>query len=156
MSKKLAAQALDSLLSSQHGRVGNTSISKKVSTGSSTAGGGIVKKTKKSKSKSNDLLPKTKTGLKKIKHELRYGHSVKRAQEAKEAKENPLDKLKSQMEKEQAIVEKNLNYYRTTSRVSKKELELRTKIKLLREKARGEQVRKTGAEKDESDGDDDD
>ncbi|KAG0008645.1 hypothetical protein BGZ80_003207, partial [Entomortierella chlamydospora] len=63
-------------------------------------------------------------------------------------------KLKSQMEKEQAIVERNLEYYKTTSRVSKKELELRKKIKILREKARGEQVRKTGVEKDESDGED--
>ncbi|KAF9173595.1 hypothetical protein BGX21_004109 [Mortierella sp. AD011] len=147
MSKKLAAQALDSLLNSQSSSLSGTNggISKKSSSG--------VKRSKKSKSK-GDLLPKTKTGLKKIKHELRYGHSVKRAQEEKEAKENPLDKLKSQMEKEQAIVERNLEYYKTTSRVSKKELELRKKIKMLREKARGEQVRKTGVEKDESDGED--
>ncbi|KAG0001160.1 hypothetical protein BGZ79_005006 [Entomortierella chlamydospora] len=147
MSKKLAAQALDSLLNSQSSSLSGSGgdISKKSSSG--------AKKSKKSKSK-GDLLPKTKTGLKKIKHELRYGHSVKRAQEEKEAKENPLDKLKSQMEKEQAIVERNLEYYKTTSRVSKKELELRKKIKMLREKARGEQVRKTGVEKDESDGED--
>ncbi|KAF9103505.1 hypothetical protein BGX27_010548 [Mortierella sp. AM989] len=150
MSKKLAAQALDSLLNSQPSSVSGDHSKKDpaVSTPS--------KKTRKSKSKnSNDLLPKTKTGLKKIKHELRYGHSVKRVQEEKESKENPLDKLKSQMEKEQAIVERNLDYYKATNRVSKKELELRKKIKMLRAKARGEQVRKTGVEKDESDGEDD-
>lgn len=32
------------------------------------------------------------------------------------------------MEKEEAIVEKNLNYYKVTQRVSKKELELRKKV----------------------------
>ncbi|KAG0368383.1 hypothetical protein BC939DRAFT_453834 [Gamsiella multidivaricata] len=147
MSKKLAAQALDALLNSQP----NSTLSKRSS--SAVAEGGI-KKTRKSKKNKNDGLPATKTGLKKIKHELRYGHSVKRSQEEKEAKENPLDKLKSQMEKEQAIVEKNLNYYKATNRVSKKELELRKKIKMLREKARGEQSRKIAVEQDESDGED--
>jgi len=72
MSKKLAAQALDTLLSGQStGR-----ISKRGSTS------GPAKKIRS--------LPATKTGLKKIKHQLRYGHSVKRAQEAAAAKENPL------------------------------------------------------------------
>lgn len=32
------------------------------------------------------------------------------------------------MEKEETIVEKNLNYYKVTQRVSKKELELRKKV----------------------------
>ncbi|KAF9301830.1 hypothetical protein BGZ74_006207 [Mortierella antarctica] len=139
MSKKLAAQALDALLSTQ-----NSSLSKSAEP---------TKAPKKKRSK-KDQLPKTKTGLKKIKHELRYGHSVKRNQEAQEARENPLEKLQSQIEKEEAIVEKNLNYYKVTQRVSKKELELRKKIKMLREKAKGEQGRKTGVEQDESDGED--
>ncbi|KAG0040655.1 hypothetical protein BGZ82_000076 [Podila clonocystis] len=139
MSKKLAAQALEALLSTQ-----NSSLSKAAEP---------TKAPKKKRSK-KDQLPKTKTGLKKIKHELRYGHSVKRTQEAQEARVNPLEKLKSQIEKEEAIVEKNLNYYRVTQRVSKKELELRKKIKMLREKAMGEQSRKTGVEQDESDGED--
>ncbi|KAG0014808.1 hypothetical protein BGZ81_000244 [Podila clonocystis] len=139
MSKKLAAQALDALLSTQ-----NSSLSKAAEP---------TKAPKKKRSK-KDQLPKTKTGLKKIKHELRYGHSVKRNQEAQEARVNPLEKLQSQIEKEEAIVEKNLNYYRVTQRVSKKELELRKKIKMLREKAKGEQSRKTGVEQDESDGED--
>ncbi|KAG0334171.1 hypothetical protein BG000_008571 [Podila horticola] len=139
MSKKLAAQALEALLSTQ-----NSSLSKSAEP---------TKAPKKKRSK-KDQLPKTKTGLKKIKHELRYGHSVKRNQEAQEARVNPLEKLQSQIEKEEAIVEKNLNYYRVTQRVSKKELELRKKIKMLREKAKGEQSRKTGVEQDESDGED--
>ncbi|KAG0299697.1 hypothetical protein BGZ98_009829 [Dissophora globulifera] len=140
MSRKLATQALDSLLNSQP-----TSLSK-------TAHTTITKKSKKSKKTRGDQLPATKTGLKKIKHELRYGHSVKRVQEAEEAKVNPLDKLKSQMEREQAIVERNLNYFKITNRVSKKELELRNKIKVLRARALGDQSRKTEAELDESDG----
>ncbi|KAF9333236.1 hypothetical protein BG006_003873 [Podila minutissima] len=139
MSKKLAAQALDALLSTQ-----NSSLSKSTEP---------TKAPKKKRSK-KDQLPKTKTGLKKIKHELRYGHSVKRNQEAQESRENPLEKLQSQIEKEEAIVEKNLNYYKVTQRVSKKELELRKKIKMLREKAKGEQSRKAGVEQDESDGED--
>ncbi|KAF9189425.1 hypothetical protein BGZ51_009601 [Haplosporangium sp. Z 767] len=149
MSKKLAAQALESLLNSQP-----SSFSKKSSTLSASAisNGGVSKK-KKSKIQ-KDRLPATKTGLKKIKHELRYGHSVKRAQEEKEAKENPLEKMKLQQEKEQTIIERNLTYYKATNRVSKKELELRKKIKMLREKARGDQSRKTAVEQDESDGED--
>jgi len=75
MSKKLAAQALDALLSTQ-----NSSLSKSEPT----------KAAPKKKRSKKDQLPKTKTGLKKIKHELRYGHSVKRNQEAQEARENPL------------------------------------------------------------------
>ncbi|KAG0343170.1 hypothetical protein BG004_005458 [Podila humilis] len=138
MSRKLASQALDALLNSQ-----NPAISKPT-----------TKAAPKKKVSKKDQLPKTKTGLKKIKRELRYGHSVKRNKEAEEARVNPLDKLQSQMEKEEAIMEKNLNYYRTTQRVSKKELELRKKIQMLREKAKGDQTRKTGAEKDESDGED--
>jgi hypothetical protein len=39
-----------------------------------------------------------------------------------------IDKLKTQLEKEQVIMERNLSYYRTTNRVSKKELELRSKV----------------------------
>ncbi|KAF9954451.1 hypothetical protein BGZ72_004588 [Mortierella alpina] len=207
MSKKLAAQALDALLSSQ------STISKK-NTSTVTSTTVLKKKTKKGKVQ-KDRLPATKTGLKKIKHELRYGHSVRRKQEEKEAKENPLgnvvqflilqsvpsccfvsqqsswcyvylpacvddlvEKLKSQQEKEQAIVERNLNYYKVTNRVSKKELELRKKvkireylvqrtsrymschawggsaIKLLRERSKGESSsRKIATEQDESDGD---
>lgn len=75
MSKKLAAQALDALLSTQ-----NSSLSKSEPT----------KAAPKKKRSKKDQLPKTKTGLKKIKHELRYGHSVKRNQEAQQARENPL------------------------------------------------------------------
>ncbi|KAF9927340.1 hypothetical protein BGZ75_004530 [Mortierella antarctica] len=143
MSKKLAAQALDALLSSQ------STTSKK---NSSTT---VLKKTTKKGKVQKDRLPATKTGLKKIKHELRYGHSVRRTQEEKESKENPLERLKSQQEKEQAIVERNLNYYKVTNRVSKKELELRKKIKLLRERSKGEPgSRKTVTEQDESDGED--
>ncbi|KAF9555216.1 hypothetical protein EC968_009070, partial [Mortierella alpina] len=119
MSKKLAAQALDALLSSQ------STISKK-NTSTATSSTVLKKKTKRGKVQ-KDRLPATKTGLKKIKHELRYGHSVRRTQEEKESKENPLERLKSQQEKEQAIVERNLNYYKVTNRVSKKELELRKK-----------------------------
>ncbi|KAG0222701.1 hypothetical protein BGX31_008921 [Mortierella sp. GBA43] len=126
MSKKLAAQALDALLNNQS--AGGIS-KRRPATG---ATGSATPVTKKSKS-----LPATKTGLKKIKHELRYGHSIKRAQEAAAAKENPLVKLKLQMEKEQSIVERNLSYYKITSRASKKELDLRKKIKLLRAKAQG-------------------
>ncbi|CAO3571010.1 unnamed protein product [Mortierella alpina] len=144
MSKKLAAQALDALLSSQ------TTISKK-KTSATTSTTVLKKKTKKGKVQ-KDRLPATKTGLKKIKHELRYGHSVRRTQEEKESKENPLERLKSQQEKEQAIVERNLNYYKVTNRVSKKELELRKKIKLLRERSKGDSgSRKTATEQDESD-----
>ncbi|KAG0204107.1 hypothetical protein BGX28_003868 [Mortierella sp. GBA30] len=149
MSKKLAAQALDALLSNQ------SSLSKgKPSSATSTAS--QLKKTKKTRVQ-KDRLPATKTGLKKIKHELRYGHSVRKAKEEKEAKENPLEKLKSQQEKEQAIIERNLNYYKVTNRVSKKELELRKKvsiIKMLREKAKGESKRTPAVDQDESDGED--
>ncbi|KAF9280231.1 hypothetical protein BGZ68_007428 [Mortierella alpina] len=147
MSKKLAAQALDALLSSQ------STISKK-NTSTATSTTVLKKKTKKGKVQ-KDRLPATKTGLKKIKHELRYGHSVRRTQEEKEAKENPLERLKSQQEKEQEIVERNLNYYKVTNRVSKKEHELRKKIKLLRERSKGDSgSRKTATEQDESDGED--
>ncbi|KAF9436319.1 hypothetical protein BGZ76_004280 [Entomortierella beljakovae] len=165
MSKKLTAQALDSLLKSQQSNISGKNVGGGGGSSSGNSGNNAnntkkstvnKKKSKKSKSISSiDLLPKTKTGLKKIKHELRYGHSVKKAQEEKEARENPLDKLKSQAEKEQEITERNLNYYRATNRVSKKEMELRKKIKKLREKARGERITKLGAEKDESDGEDD-
>ncbi|KAF9356216.1 hypothetical protein BGX34_010031 [Mortierella sp. NVP85] len=135
MSKKLAAQALDTLLSGQStGR-----ISKRGSTS------GPAKKI--------GSLPATKTGLKKIKHQLRYGHSVKRAQEAAAAKENPLDKLKTQLEKEQVIMEKNLSYYRTTNRISKKELELRSKIKKLREKGNQNKAMESRVEMDGEDSD---
>lgn len=82
MSKKLAAQALDALLSSQ------STISKK-NTSTATSTTVLKKRTKKGKVQ-KDRLPATKTGLKKIKHELRYGHSVRRTQEEREAKENPL------------------------------------------------------------------
>ncbi|KAF9425475.1 hypothetical protein BGZ94_007495 [Podila epigama] len=143
MSKKLAAQALESLLSAQ----GSSTLS--------SSSKSLTEAPKKKKVYKKDKLPKTKTGLKKLKHELRYGHSVKRNQEAKEAKENPLDKLKSQLEKEETIMDQNLNYYKMTQRVSKKELELRKKIKMLREKSRGDQSRKIGPDMDESDGDDD-
>ncbi|KAG0249264.1 hypothetical protein BG011_009455, partial [Mortierella polycephala] len=61
-------------------------------------------------------------------------------------------KMKLQQEKEQAIMERNLTYYKATNRVSKKELELRKKIKMLREKAMGNETRKTEVEQDESDG----
>jgi len=40
----------------------------------------------------------------------------------------PVVKLKTEQEKEEAIVERNLNYYKVTSRVSKKELDLRKKV----------------------------
>ncbi|KAF9987782.1 hypothetical protein BGZ65_001896, partial [Modicella reniformis] len=71
MSKKLAAQALDSLLTSQsNGRISKNHLT--------------------TPKKQKTVLPATKTGLKKIKHQLRYGHSVKKAQEAAAAKENPL------------------------------------------------------------------
>ncbi|KAG0044870.1 hypothetical protein BGZ83_009845 [Gryganskiella cystojenkinii] len=143
MSKKLASQALDSLLSS------NFSSPKPTDT--------VATQTHRRKSKRTavvDPLPATKTGLKKIKHQLRYGHSVKRNQEEKEAKENPLTKLKSEQEKEEAIIEKNLNYYRITNRVSKKELDLRKKIKMLRARELGDRSRKAVAEADESDGED--
>ncbi|KAF9106792.1 hypothetical protein BGX29_008510 [Mortierella sp. GBA35] len=150
MSKKLAAQALDALMNSNNNNK-NTSLSKSTS----KTGGAVTKKSsKKSKKQVNGGLPVTKTGLKKIKHELRYGHSVRRQQEEKEAKENPLEKLKSAQEEEQAIVERNVNYYKVTNRVSKKELELRKKIKDLRAKAMGYEVRKTAVEQDESDGED--
>ncbi|KAG0300429.1 hypothetical protein BGZ97_003237 [Linnemannia gamsii] len=146
MSKKLAAQALDALMSSNNS---NSKISK-----SSTSTGAVSKKTKTVKKQNKNSLPVTKTGLKKIKHEIRYGHSVRRQQEEAEAKINPLEKLKSAQEEEQEIVERNVNYYKVTNRVSKKELELRKKIKDLRAKAMGHEVRKTVAEQDESDGED--
>ncbi|KAF9550164.1 hypothetical protein EC957_001650 [Mortierella hygrophila] len=151
MSKKLAAQALDALMSSNNT---NSKISK-----SSTSSGAVSKKKsssgKTAKKQNKNSLPVTKTGLKKIKHEIRYGHSVRRQQEEAEAKINPLEKLKSAQEEEQEIVERNVNYYRVTNRVSKKELELRKKIKDLRAKAMGQEVRKAVAEQDESDGEDD-
>ncbi|KAF9296702.1 hypothetical protein BGZ88_012061 [Linnemannia elongata] len=149
MSKKLAAQALDALMSSNNT---NSKISK-----SSTSSGAVSKKkssSKTAKKQNKNSLPVTKTGLKKIKHEIRYGHSVRRQQEEAEAKINPLEKLKSAQEEEQEIVERNVNYYKITNRVSKKELELRKKIKDLRAKAMGQEVRKTVAEQDESDGED--
>ncbi|KAF9126063.1 hypothetical protein BGW39_006958 [Mortierella sp. 14UC] len=149
MSKKLAAQALDALMNSNNSK--NSSLSK-----SSSSTSGAVKKSssKKIKKQNKNSLPVTKTGLKKIKHEMRYGHSVRRAQEEAEAKINPLEKLRTAHEEEQEIVERNVNYYKITNRVSKKELELRKKIKDLRAKAMGLQVRKTVAEQDESDGED--
>ncbi|KAF8923244.1 hypothetical protein BGZ58_003195 [Dissophora ornata] len=58
------------------------------------------------------------------------------------------------MEKEQALVDKNLNYFKITNSVSKKELELRKKIKMLRARAMGDKSRKTTAEEDESEGED--
>ncbi|KAF9908037.1 hypothetical protein EC991_010281 [Linnemannia zychae] len=143
MSKKLAAQALDALMNS------NNSLSKPAS-----STGAAKKSSKKIKKQNKNSLPVTKTGLKKIKHELRYGHSVRRAQEEAEAKINPLEKLKTAHEEEQEIIERNVNYYKITNRVSKKELELRRKIKDLRAKAMGLEVRKTVAEQDESDGED--
>ncbi|KAF8933769.1 hypothetical protein BGZ47_010713 [Haplosporangium gracile] len=147
MSKKLAAQALDALMNNNNS---NSKIFK-----SSTSTGAVSKKSSKTAKKQNkNSLPVTKTGLKKIKHEIRYGHSVRRQQEEAEAKINPLEKLKSAQEEEQGIVERNVNYYKITNRVSKKELELRKKIKDLRAKAMGHEVRKTVAEQDESDGED--
>ncbi|KAG0281412.1 hypothetical protein BGZ96_001142 [Linnemannia gamsii] len=148
MSKKLAAQALDALMASNNS---NSKISK-----SSTSTGAVSKKTKTktAKKQNKNSLPVTKTGLKKIKHEIRYGHSVRRQQEEAEAKINPLEKLRSAHEAEQEIVERNVNYYKVTTRVSKKELELRKKIKDLRAKAMGHEVRKTLVEQDESDGED--
>ncbi|KAI1306110.1 hypothetical protein EDD11_004854 [Mortierella claussenii] len=146
MSKKLAIQALDALLSSQTSNV----ESKKTSSNNLRPSN---KRALKSKKNAGDPLPKTKTGLKRIKRELKYGHSVKRAREEREAKENPLDRMKSQLTQEQAIVERNLEYYKTTTRVSKKEVELRSKIKELRAKAVGAQSRRTAVEKDESDDD---
>lgn len=86
MSKKLAAQALDALMSSN---TTNSKISK-----SSTSSGAVSKKksssSKTAKKQNKNSLPVTKTGLKKIKHEIRYGHSVRRQQEEAEAKINPL------------------------------------------------------------------
>ncbi|KAF9154226.1 hypothetical protein BG015_001480 [Linnemannia schmuckeri] len=147
MSKKLAAQALDALMNSNNS---NSKVSK-----SSTSTGAVSKKSSKTtKKQSKNSIPVTKTGLKKIKHEIRYGHSVRRQQEEAEAKINPLEKLKSAQEEEQEIMERNVNYYKITNRVSKKELELRKKIKALRAKAMGHEVRKTVAEQDESDGED--
>lgn len=86
MSKKLAAQALDALMSSNNT---NSKISK------SSASSGAVSKKKSSssntaKKQNKNSLPVTKTGLKRIKHEIRYGHSVRRQQEEAEAKINPL------------------------------------------------------------------
>ncbi|KAF9929576.1 hypothetical protein FBU30_001471 [Linnemannia zychae] len=148
MSKKLAAQALDALMSSNDSK--NNSLSK------SSASTGAVKKTKMTKKQTSgkNSLPVTKTGLKKLKHEIRYGHSVRRQQEEAEAKVNPLERLRSAQEEEQTIIERNINYYKTTQRVSKKELELRKKIKELRAKAMGQPVQKLTAEQDESDGED--
>ena len=82
MSKKLAAQALESLLSN-----GSSSSALSKPTNTST----LRKKSKKTTVA--DPLPATKSGLKKIKYQLRYGHSVKRNQDEREAKENPLRKL---------------------------------------------------------------
>lgn len=87
MSKKLAAQALDALMSSNNS---NSKISK-----SSTSTGAVSKKTKTVKKQNKNSLPVTKTGLKKIKHEIRYGHSVRRQQEEAEAKINPLGEYKA-------------------------------------------------------------
>ncbi|KAG0281818.1 hypothetical protein BGZ95_009755 [Linnemannia exigua] len=148
MSKKLAAQALDALMNSNNSK--NSNLSK-----SSSSTGAVKKSSKKAKKEqSKNRLPVTKTGLKKIKHEIRYGHSVRKAQEEAEARINPLEKLKTAHEEEQEIVERNVNYYKITNRVSKKELELRKKIKDLRAKAMGLEVRKTAVEQDESDGED--
>ncbi|KAF9973663.1 hypothetical protein BGZ73_003101 [Actinomortierella ambigua] len=152
MSKKLASQAVDSLLQqlrapsstpSLHGTAGNAKVDKKK---------------KKSKTNLKDRLPKTKTGLKKLKHELRYGHSQRRAREEQEAKENPLDKLRSQQEKEEALLAKNIEYFKVSARVSKKELELRKKIMAMRKRKQDAAEGKAGkqpVDADESDGDSD-
>ncbi|KAF9586302.1 hypothetical protein BGW38_007187 [Lunasporangiospora selenospora] len=119
-SRKLAAQALESL------------FNYKASTRASTAAAVSSEPVPKKKSK-KDPLPKTKKGLKKIKHELRYGHSIKRRlREEKEANENPLEKLKTQQEKDDGLLEKNIKHFKVMNRASKKELELRKKIRSRR------------------------
>ncbi|ORZ06339.1 hypothetical protein BCR41DRAFT_361101 [Lobosporangium transversale] len=134
MSKKLTAQALDLLLSNRSTNSSNSNSNNSKSNSlvalskkDSAVKPSVSKKRKKLKSKS-DSLPKTKTGLKKIKHELRYGYSIRKALEEKEAKENPLDKLRERLNDEQVILQDNLTYYRTTKRASKKEIELAQKV----------------------------
>ncbi|KAF9162466.1 hypothetical protein DFQ26_003519 [Actinomortierella ambigua] len=153
MSKKLASQAVDSLLQQLRAPSSTPSLH-------STAGNAKVDKNKKKKNKTitKDRLPKTKTGLKKLKHELKYGHSHRRAREEQEAKENPLDKLRSQQEKEEALLEKNLEYFKVSARVSKKELDLRKKIMAMRKRKQDAAEGKVGkqpVDADESDGDSD-
>ncbi|KAF9919018.1 hypothetical protein BX616_002987 [Lobosporangium transversale] len=159
MSKKLTAQALDLLLSNRSTNSSNSNSNNSKSNSlvalskkDSAVKPSVSKKRKKLKSKS-DSLPKTKTGLKKIKHELRYGYSIRKALEEKEAKENPLDKLRERLNDEQVILQDNLTYYRTTKRASKKEIELAQKIKELRARTMSG-IRTTAVKKDESDDED--
>ncbi|RUS16387.1 hypothetical protein BC937DRAFT_91273 [Endogone sp. FLAS-F59071] len=74
-------------------------------------------------------LPKTNTGLKKIKHEIRYGRQqkVKRQHEEAERRVNPMEKLKTETSASLKNLKANIVYFTQSLKPSKKEHELRRK-----------------------------
>ncbi|CAM0137608.1 hypothetical protein VKS41_003077 [Umbelopsis sp. WA50703] len=117
---KLAKNSLDTLL--------------KARPSSKDAKSGITKDASKRKQKL--ALPPTKTGLKKIKHEIRYGNQKKIRTKAKiaESRQNPVGRVHKDEQKAQEKLERNVRYMTSVLKASDAERKLRQQALQYRNK----------------------
>ncbi|KAG2171538.1 hypothetical protein INT43_008264 [Umbelopsis isabellina] len=83
------------------------------------------------KRKQRMALPPTKTGLKKIKHEMRYGHQKNVRSKAKlaESRQNPVGRVHKDEQKAQEKLERNVRYMTSVLKASDTERKLRQQVK---------------------------
>ncbi|CAO3668989.1 unnamed protein product [Umbelopsis vinacea] len=117
-SNKLARNSLDALLKASPSRKAEKT---------NTSG---------SERKQRLSLPATKTGLKRIKHEMRYGHQKKLRVKASiaESRQNPIGLVHKDEKKAQDNLERNVRYMTSVLKASETERSLRKQALQYRNK----------------------